>query len=110
MLGQITVTKTTTQDAIEADSTTEEGVPELSRADEGGDTMRATLEFSLPEEREELDHALKGTDAVAVLHAMDNYLRERLKYHELTDEVATVLQEVRTKLHEEVDDHMIPLW
>ena len=42
--------------------------------------MKATLEFSLPEEREEFEMTNKAVDYYSQLHEIDNYLRSLLKY------------------------------
>lgn len=42
--------------------------------------MKATLEFSLPEEQELLDIAVRGADAVAALHDIMSMFRRTLKY------------------------------
>ena len=42
--------------------------------------MKATLEFSLPEEREEFEMTNKAGDYYSQLHEIDNYLRSLLKH------------------------------
>lgn len=62
--------------------------------------MKATLHFDLPEEQEEMRLALKGVDYKIALEDMDNYLRHKLKYEELTSEQSKIYEEVRRKFHE----------
>lgn len=59
---------------------------------------KVTLEFNLPEEQTEFDDARKGTRTSIILFDMDNYLRSKLKYSELTEEQAEIYQEVRDML------------
>lgn len=66
--------------------------------------MIGILKFKLPEDRGEFEAAQKGGAYKGALQELDNYLRGRLKYEELTEEVSTALQAVRDKLHEECDD------
>jgi hypothetical protein len=42
--------------------------------------MKATLEFNLPEEKEEFDMTNKAVDYYSQLHEIDNYLRRLLKH------------------------------
>jgi hypothetical protein len=48
--------------------------------------VKATLEFSLPDERDEFHHACKARDYYAALCAVSNELRSKIKY---TDEVGS---------------------
>ncbi len=61
---------------------------------------KVTLEFSLPEEREEFDFADKGWQAHNIVEEMDNYLRSKIKYNDLSDVEQAVFQQVRAKLWE----------
>ena len=60
-----------------------------------------TLEFNLPEDREELNHALNAGAYISALQDIDNYLRGRLKYEELDEPVREALQAARDYLHNE---------
>ena len=64
--------------------------------------MKAILEFNLPDERNEYLCAARGSQYVAALEELDNYLRSRLKYEELDDSVYEALEKARNKLHEEL--------
>ena len=62
---------------------------------------KSTLEFNLPEERDELRYALNAVAYIAALQEIDNYLRGRLKYEELDEPVRDALQSARDFLHNE---------
>lgn len=58
----------------------------------------ATLQFNLPEHREDLMDALNGVKYKIALDDMDNYLRGKLKYEDLPDAVNEALQAARDHL------------
>ncbi len=60
--------------------------------------MKATLEFTLPEEQDEFDKAQQGMSYWLALEEMDGWLRNILKYGALPDEEQRIYQEVRDKL------------
>jgi hypothetical protein len=62
--------------------------------------MDVTLKFSMPDEKAELDNALRGTAAVGVLGELDEALRSALKYRDLDAETSQLLQNLRTLIHE----------
>lgn len=64
--------------------------------------MKATLEFSLPDEGTELDRALKAGDMQLVITEMDNYLRNKIKYapETMSDVEREAYQSVRDRLTE----------
>jgi hypothetical protein len=47
--------------------------------------MKATLTFNLPEEDHEYANAVDGSKMRSVLWDLDQWLRAKLKYEELTD-------------------------
>lgn len=61
---------------------------------------KVILEFDMYEDQEAYKHALNAGKYIAALQELDNYLRGRLKYEELPENVANALQEVRDKLHD----------
>lgn len=71
--------------------------------------MTATLTFDLPEEQEEFETAVNGQKYRSVLSELDNYLRGRLKYSDLTDEQYKIHEEIREKLWGELNNEHIPL-
>lgn len=65
--------------------------------------MKLTLQFNLPEEREEAETALHGMRYRIALSDLDNYLRGKIKYEELSDSDEKIYQEIRSKLRECLD-------
>ena len=57
--------------------------------------MKATLEFNLPEDREDFNHATNAVNYYMALVEMDEWLRSEYKYNGKED-----MYEVRNKLRE----------
>ena len=57
--------------------------------------MKATLEFNLPEEQEEFNHATNGFNYYMALVEMDQWLRAEYKYNDNEE-----MYEVREKLRQ----------
>lgn len=57
---------------------------------------KITLEFTTPEEQEDLWDALRGSSWRFSLKEIDEHLRSRIKHGELDDNVAAELQSLRT--------------
>lgn len=58
--------------------------------------MKATIEFSLPDEKEEFEMYSKAGDYYSALIEIDNYCRNKLKHNELlTEETEKHLQAIR---------------
>ena len=57
--------------------------------------MKATLEFNLPEDREDFNHANNGFNYYMALVEMDEWLRSEYKYNGKED-----MYEVREKLRQ----------
>lgn len=70
--------------------------------------MRATVEFDLPAEWDELRQHLSGPDAISVIWAIDNHLRSVIK-HGPGGHVADALQAVRDLLYQYCDAHGVKL-
>ena len=64
--------------------------------------MKAIIEFDLDDYSDRKAHkrAISATDAFLVLHELDNYFRNKLKYTELSEEVSESLDAARTELRE----------
>lgn len=62
--------------------------------------MKVIFEFSKPEDNEDLAIHMKAVDYHIVIYEMDNYLRQKLKYEEISDQQAEIYEEVRSKLNE----------
>lgn len=60
--------------------------------------MKVSLEFNLPEEREEYELAYNGVHYACVVEELDRHLRNKLKHEELTAEQNTIYQEIRDRL------------
>ena len=71
---------------------------------------KVILEFDSFEEQEDMAQAMNGGKYLAALQEFDNYLRGRLKYEELSQEVDAALQAARDKLHEEMNSMGVSLW
>ena len=62
--------------------------------------MEAILKFNLPEEQTEFDNAVNGTKWSLVSWELDQYLRKKMKYGEISQEAYDAFEECRDKLHE----------
>ena len=62
--------------------------------------MKKILEFNYPEDEEEFKLHLAGPELSFVLKDLDDYLRAKMKYEELTETQYGVYEEVRGKLSE----------
>jgi hypothetical protein len=62
--------------------------------------MKATLEFNLPEEREEFEIALRAGKLQAALSEFENFLRAQLKYGELPEAEYKRVEMIREKYFE----------
>ena len=71
--------------------------------------MRATLEFTLPEEQVEFHEATMGGAAHAALNDISEWLRSEWKYKELPPEVREYLEQVRTRLANILDERGVNL-
>ena len=71
--------------------------------------MKANLEFNLPEDTEEFYCASNGANYYSVCHELDQHLRNKLKYGNLTEEQDIIYQEIRDKLHEFIQDNNVKL-
>jgi hypothetical protein len=71
--------------------------------------MKATLTFSLPEEQHEYSNAVDGANMRSVLWDLDQWLRAKLKYEELTDGQYDAFKETRDELHRLLIEEKIDL-
>lgn len=62
--------------------------------------MKVIFEFNKPEDNEDLAIHMKAIEYHIVIYELDNYLREKLKYEELTEEQNKLVSEIRNKLTE----------
>ncbi len=68
---------------------------------------KAILEFNLPEERSDFCVASRAGKWFSAIYDFDQWLRAKLKYEELPDEVDALYQGCRDKLHECMSDEGI---
>ena len=66
--------------------------------------MKATIEFNLPEDKEEFDAANKGMDWALLAWDVDQLLRDKLKYGKLLPNTRAELEEIRDTLNEMLVD------
>ncbi len=71
--------------------------------------MKATLEFDLPEEQEELDRMLRAGNTELVLWNLSEHLRQKLKYEDLGEQEAKIYEDVRGRLFELLADHEVTI-
>jgi hypothetical protein len=61
---------------------------------------RVTIEFDSIEDKEEMDVCINGGKWYTLAWQLDQYLRGRLKYENLSEDAYKALDEARDKLHE----------
>ena len=66
--------------------------------------MKATLEFNLPEDREDFNYATNGFNYYMALVEMDEWLRSEYKYNDNEE-----MYEVRNKLREIISENNVKL-
>lgn len=64
----------------------------------------ASLSFRLPDDQQAFDDAQNGWKYKAVLATLDGYLRNRVKYGALADDIEAALQTVRDELRRISDE------
>lgn len=72
--------------------------------------MRATLEFNLPNDQEEFEHAINGLKWKLFALHVEQYLREQYKYNEdvYTEDQRLMIEQIRNKFYEILkDDELI---
>ena len=58
-------------------------------------TMKAILEFELPEDKENFDVVSRAMDWALVVWDMDQIMHKKVKYEELTDDSRLVIEDLR---------------
>lgn len=71
--------------------------------------MRASLSFTLPEEKEEHEHAVKAQHYYVALGEFDDHLRRKLKYEELPEEVRIIYEQIREEFRNIINSWDIKL-
>ena len=73
-------------------------------------SMKATLTFNLPEEQDDFNNAVKGTDYIYALNKIKEYLRSELKYNQnLTDIEYKTIEKVREEFNKILTENKIEL-
>lgn len=72
--------------------------------------MKAVLEFDLPEEQDDFYTASNGWKYRSVIYDIDNFLRNKTKYEELTEEQYNAYNEVRTELWNLINEHTLDIY
>ena len=68
---------------------------------------KAILEFNLPEEQDEFELAQNGVKYSIVLEDLSMWLRNEMKYKDHPEAHYNILDEVRRKLHEIMEENGI---
>jgi hypothetical protein len=71
--------------------------------------MKATLEFNLPDDQAEFDLATQGSNMYSALWDISQELRTLWKYEELSDQEWKMVERIRDKFYEILDDQQIKL-
>ena len=75
-----------------------------------GKTMKAILEFDLPDEQYEFHRAVEGRRWQWFAHDFNNYLRAQEKYNEsLTDDQAEMLEKIREEFFRLLSENNLSL-
>jgi hypothetical protein len=72
--------------------------------------MTGILKFNLPDENTEFRNAVDANKLHTIIEDVDNYIRNQLKYNDLTKEQVDTYTDVRDYLHNLLDDHNINLY
>jgi len=71
--------------------------------------MKAKIIFNLPEDQAEFDFATQGSNMYSALWDISQELRTLWKYEELKQEEWDMVERIRNKFFEILDDHQIKL-
>jgi len=71
--------------------------------------MKATLEFNLPDDQHEFDLAVQGSKMYSALWDISQELRAIWKHEELSDEEFKMVERIRNKFFEILEDNQITL-
>jgi hypothetical protein len=73
--------------------------------------MKATLEFTLPEEQVEFDCAVDGVKWMSAMWDLDQYLRKKIKYEseEMSEDTFKAFEECHEKLHQILNEEELKL-
>jgi hypothetical protein len=71
--------------------------------------MKAKLTFQLPEDQIEFDLAVQGSKMYSALWDISQELRQLWKYEQLKDDEFKMVERIRDKFHEILDENQIRL-
>ena len=71
--------------------------------------MKAKLTFNLPEDQAEFDFAMQGSKMYSALWDISQELRTLWKYEELSDQEFKMVERIRDKFYEILNDSQISL-
>ena len=71
--------------------------------------MKAKIIFNLPEDQAEFDFATQGSNMYSALWDISQELRTLWKYEELSDEEFKIVERIRNKFYEILDENQIKL-
>jgi hypothetical protein len=71
--------------------------------------MTATLTFNLPDDQHEFDLAVQGSKMYVALWDISQELRKLWKYEELSEEEWKMVERIRDKFFEILDENQIKL-
>jgi hypothetical protein len=71
--------------------------------------MKATLEFNLPDDQHEFDLAIQGSKMYLALWDISQEIRTLWKYEELSEEEWNMVERIRDKFYEILNDNHIEL-
>ena len=71
--------------------------------------MKARLTFNLPDDQAEFDFAMQGSKMYSALWDISQELRKIWKYEELSEEEFKIVERIRDKFYEILDENQIKL-
>ena len=71
--------------------------------------MKAKLTFNLPDDQHEFDIAIQGSKMYSALWDISQELRTLWKYEELSEEEWKMVERIRDKFYEILDENQIKL-
>ena len=72
--------------------------------------MKAVLEFDLPEDNYEFANATNGSKMRSVLWELDQWMRAKLKFEDLSDGAYDAIKETRDQLQALLQDENIDIY
>lgn len=69
--------------------------------------MRAKLIFDLPEETDSFNNAVSANDMAICIYEFDQFLRDKIKYADLSDEQYKVYESIREEFRNKLFENKI---